>query len=325
MSADKLEPTERHLVYEKVTGETGIWIADADGSEPRLLVRDGTRPRISPDGKWVAFFETCGDESHECLYVSPTSRGERRLLASGFWAFAWSPSSGRLLAERTEEDGLSETLVTIDVASGRETTVAKGPLFRGWSFSPDGEEVVFALERDPMNRPDQTDLFVVARDGGNVKQVTDDGASAFPVWGPKSIAFAKLIPHEGWGRNEIWRIQPDGTGRTAITAPLPNRFVKPHCIGLKPVEWSPDGRELLASWECEAVGESVAVDPQTGETRSLGEGSFTVALSQDGRFALTQWGDERVGQERQTVLVYPYAGGKADVIATGAQSPSWNR
>ncbi|HEU5066087.1 MAG TPA: hypothetical protein VFT86_09490 [Gaiellaceae bacterium] len=56
----------------------------------------------------------------------------------------------------------------------------------------------------------------------------------------------------------------------------------------------------------------------TGALRSLGEGTFTVALSQDAQFALVQWGDERV-------LICPYSGGKPDVVARGAVAPSWNR
>jgi len=53
MSTEKPEPIERHLVYERLIGETGIWIADVDGARPRLLLPDGGAPEISPDGKWV--------------------------------------------------------------------------------------------------------------------------------------------------------------------------------------------------------------------------------------------------------------------------------
>ena len=172
----------------------------------------------------------------------------------------------------------------------------------------------------------QFDLYVADLDGGgDPKAITDTGDSGYPAWGPKSIAFAKLIPYKGFGRNEIWRIQPDGSDRSPITDSSWKHYTGWHCIGLEPIDWSADGSALLASWHCEAVGESVAVDPQTGATRSLGEGTLTVGLSHDGRFALTQWGDERVGQKRESVLIYPYAGGAAKVVARGASSPSWNR
>jgi hypothetical protein len=98
-----------------------------------------------------------------------------------------------------------------------------------------------------------------------------------------------------------------------------------HCIGLEPSDWSDDGSTLLAEVGCEGVGQSVAVDPQTGTVRSLGEGTFTVALSHDAQYALVQWGDERVGPQQQRVLIYPYAGGKPKIAARGAFAPSWNR
>ena len=65
MSADKPEPIERHLVYEKIVGERGIWIAGADGSNPKLLVAEGeyheiSFPQISPDGTQVAYVGDCG-------------------------------------------------------------------------------------------------------------------------------------------------------------------------------------------------------------------------------------------------------------------------
>src|SRR5204862_2084592 len=123
-----------------------------------------------------------------------------------------------------------------------------------------------------------------------------------------------------------WRIQPDGAGRRTISGPVPEDFMTGwHCIGLEPIAWSRDGGALLASLDCEGVGRSVAVDPQTGAFRSLGDGTFTIGLSHDHQFALVQWGDERVGPENERILIYPYTGGKPMVVARGAVSPSWNR
>ena len=216
--------------------------------------------------------------------------------------------------------------------------IARGELW-GWSLSPDGRRLVAALAHGQALGNDVfpvVDLYVVdVAHGGDPKAITNTGDSAYPVWGPKSIAFAKLIPtkypnrNTEFARNEIWQIQPDGTSRTKISGPLPEDLLTGHphwhCIGLKPIDWSDDGSALLAEVECEAVGQSVAVDPRTGAIRSLGEGTFTVALSQDAQFALVQWGDERVGPRNERVLIYPYAGGKPNVVALGASAPSWNR
>lgn len=329
--------TRQYLAYDRQTGKRGIWLAEADGSRPRFLVA-GEGPVISPDGNWVAYSGPC-DLALSCsdkLYVVSTTAGaEPRLLAeSSGWPMAWLPDSKALVSERAAADGRDE-LLRIDLATRDEVSIARGS-FRGWSISPDGKSVVFALAHGQAPENDVfpvVDLYVTPVDGrGAAKPVTSTGDSAYPVWGPKSIAFAKLIPvkqpspETEFARNEIWRIQPDGTGRTAISGPVPERLLHHwHCIGLKPIEWSGDGTALLASVDCEALGEAVALDTRTGAIRSLGAGSLTVGLSKDARYALVQWGDERVGRLSERVLIYPYAGGKPTVVAKAAAAPSWNR
>ena len=327
------DPVERNLVYDKVIGERGIWIAAVDGSHPQLLVAEGTSPELSPDGKWVAYL----DDSVGNLYLVPTAGGKPELLARGLYTQpAWSPDSQRIAARLESDEGGpegpprgSERLVSIDVASGKEATLMRGDSAWGWSFSPDGKRIVYGMSHG--SNPEHfsgsnIDLFVSDRDGGEAEQITDTGDNGYPVWGPKSIAFARLIPYNGWGRHEIWRIQPDGTGRASLTGSLPKRFLIQGCVGLAPIDWADDGRALLAAWLCEFSDDPVAIDPGTGAIRDLGWGSDTAALSRDGRLALLAGGGgAEPPAEEQTVLIIPYGGGKPKIVARGAVAPSWNR
>ncbi len=109
--------------------------------------------------------------------------------------------------------------MSIDVASGEEVTLARAAQFFGWSFSPDGERVVFARAGRTADGylSEDIDLLVTAGDGGETSRITETGDSSDPVWGPKSIAFAKYNPFENkGGLSEIWQIQPDGTGPRAL-------------------------------------------------------------------------------------------------------------
>lgn len=344
MATEKPESIERHLVYEKLIGEKGIWIADADGTRPRLLVRDGSVPSISPDGKWVAYFAECNERAGSdlpCTYLISTSGGKPRLLSARRLddAMTWSPTSDRVgsisaFGGHEYDQGEDMQLVTIDIASGEDVIAAEAREFFGWSFSPDGKSIVFApatIGEDGYAGED-IDLYVTAADGGEPRQITANGDASAPVWGPKSIAFAKYVPvGKSGGVSEIWQVQPDGTGRESITKPLPKRFVDEGHGGLVPIDWSEDGRVLLAGLGGNWGTEPIAVDPATGQVRELGRfgrpwGASTIALSQDGGWGLVQDGSyAEVSAEDRTVVIVSSDGGNPNVVARGAWIPSWNR
>ena len=342
MATDKPEPIQGHLVYEKLIGEKGIWIADADGRQPRLLVRNGRSPVISPDGKWVAYFADCTAAELGCTYLVSTSGDKPRLLSTRrLEEITWSPTSDRIGSifawggHTYQQPGDEDELVSIDVASGKQVALARAPQFFGWSFSPDGENIVFAPAR--LNAEgyysEDIDLFVTAAEGGETRRITKTGDASDPVWGPKSIAFAKytLLKDDEGDASEIWQIQPDGSDLTNIAKRLPKRFVEDGYGGLVPIDWSEDGSALLAGLAGNWGYEPIAVDPETGAARELGKfgrpwGANTTAVSRDGRWVLIHEGSfAEVDAENRTVMIVSYEGGKPIVVARGAWAASWNR
>ena len=333
------QPVERHLVYEKL-GQRGVWIADVDGGHARLLIRGGRAPAISPDGRWVVYVSCDPEDELACkgTFVISTSGGKPRKLSSDVatrrpGAGSWSPDSKRIVVSRGSPSGEEQALISIDLASGKELKLAVGSSWN-WSFSPDGKQIVYVRAGPAASASgmESTDLFVVDSTGGDPKQITHTGDSAAPVWGPKSIAFARLLPNGQWGRSEIWQVQPDGSGLQTITGPLPKQYRSENGgdtkEGLIPVAWSEDGRALLGGFLWSSVI-PVAVDPESGEIRDLGKSEFpyAVAISRDGRAALAYTYPPIGGfsDDSATVLIVPYAGGKEKIVARGAGSPSWNR
>ena len=267
----------RTLIAFTQTGLTGrrgeVWIARVDGTARRRLVR-GVWPAVSPDGRWIAFHR-CG-EFHCDLYLVPASGGTARPLARRADSPQWAPTSDRIVASRSVTSR-ETALVSVDAEGSREVELVRG-VFYGWSISPSGDEVVYA--RAGASSPERftgahIDLFVIGIEGGEPRRLTDDGRSGFPVWGPDTIAFARLLPYRGWGRHEIWRIEPDGEGRRPVTGRLPKRLLGSGITGLIPVAWSSDGRALVASWANEFGGPPYAVDPQTGAIRKIGDFGFS--------------------------------------------------
>jgi hypothetical protein len=201
--------------------------------------------------------------------------------------------------------------------------VARGNLV-GWSYSPDGDEIAYARQRGA-----HADVFVVSATGGTTHAVTHDGRSSSPVWTTKGIVVSRAIsgrriPHRGWGANELWLIDPGGRNPTSLSGPLPRRMLGSGITGLTAVAWS-DGA-LLAGLINEFGRPPYAVDARTKTVRRIGDlgfGATTDGLSRDGRRVLVEAGNLD-GARNRRVLVLPFAGGKARVIARFAGDASWN-
>jgi hypothetical protein len=64
------------LAFERTKGyETSVWIADADGSDARRLVRNAFSPELSPDGRRLAYFVPRRPDALPTLWVRTFASG----------------------------------------------------------------------------------------------------------------------------------------------------------------------------------------------------------------------------------------------------------
>jgi Tol biopolymer transport system component len=157
-------------------------------------------PRISPDGRTIAFFSE-RDRFSIDLYLADakTGRIERKLVGSATdphfdslqflnSAGAWSPD-GRQLALTAVRGGAS-VLALIDPKSGRTAREIELPGLADAinpAFSPDGRSVVLS-----GNRGGFVDLYLLSLDTGRVEPLTHDGfADLEPTFTPdgRSVVF----------------------------------------------------------------------------------------------------------------------------------------
>jgi Tol biopolymer transport system component len=100
-----------------------IWVMAASGGEPRPLIRtefDESYPRVSPDGRWLAYVST--DSGRHEVYVTRFPQAEGKWAVSvggGGWPM-WRPDSTELYYRRP--DG---KLMAVTIGAGAEFVAGK--------------------------------------------------------------------------------------------------------------------------------------------------------------------------------------------------------
>ena len=110
----------------------------------------------------------------------------------------------------------------------------------GYSWSPDGERIAFyhGTGVEDGGRFDFTaDIFTMAADGTDVRQLTDDpGVDLFPVYSPDGSRIA--FTSDRAGTVDIWVMDADGSNPTRVT-----EFENDSLDDYHPT-WSPDGSKI---------------------------------------------------------------------------------
>jgi len=314
------------LAYVKVPLHSVVYTA-ADNGSGKTRIGRGTAPRVSPDGKQIVYLHEGKGRVQE-MKLAPARGGAGKTLMKNWrisFYLAFSPDSSKVAALRGPEVG-THKLVVLDLSTGAQRTVASGT-FSGFSFSPDGSELVYArAPRDDYPLP--SDVYRVSASGGKPARLTKDHKSQDPLWGPDgTIVFVKQLggKQRRYGpKNELFTMNADGSRARRLT----HTNVDPLLLGLFPTELSADGSRLLAEFEGQDTSYAVAVNPKTGAQRPIDKpvenGFVGAALSGDGSTVLGSTGgfDPGAGHDVATV---PYAGGKVKVLVKNAFEPDWSR
>ncbi|MGA9875073.1 MAG: hypothetical protein WBQ21_04620 [Solirubrobacteraceae bacterium] len=316
------------LVFDRNPSKQSVWVAQNNGSGARL-VAPGSVPRISPDGSTIAYVSASsgGSTYSPSLMVVPANGGASpRLLAANWrspYDFAWSPDSRTILTVVGPELG-AQSLVSIEVATGAQRTIAKG-YFSGVSFSPSGNQFVYG--RSTSETLQSTDVYLASLSGGMPLAITKDKRSLSPLWGPTGqIVFVKRLEAKRrlYGpKNELYLMRPNGAGVRRLTHTAVPQLLQ----GLTPTAWSANGSSLLAEFTGEDTTYAETVNPLTGAHRPVGKavenGFVGTCLSANGRTILATTGGFDPSPPHNIVAI-PYGGGPARVLVRNASEPDWN-
>jgi Tol biopolymer transport system component len=182
-------PDGQSIVFERdiAQGNNGLFLMGADGSGVHRLTRNpfhpknscgcDTDPNFSPDGKTITFVRLKHDGDLQALFAIGVDGSGLKQLTPYTWEVAikhdWAPD-GKLIVLTTQanpEPGRSANLVTIRPDG---TGLKRLTRFHGGgrnalagSFSPDGKQIVFRLERGS-----KLSLAVIGRTGGTPRVLT---------------------------------------------------------------------------------------------------------------------------------------------------------
>jgi hypothetical protein len=321
------------LSYVKNPFNSTVFVASDDGSGAKK-VEAGHNPHVAPNGLSVAYLHEGPRNAQELKIAPATGSPGKALMGNLREAFyvTWSPDSKTIAALRGPELG-KRNLVLIDVATGLQSVIATG-FFSGFSFSPDGTEIAYAVAKSEKYPP-RSDVFrfpvpipgVVNVRAPEAVRLTSDHRSSQPLWGPQKIVFVKTLgKNRRYGpKNELYLMNPQGKGVKRLT----HTKVPPLLQGLFPTDWSADGNRLLTEFQGQDTSYAVVVNPKTGAQRPVaetGESGFVgTDLSADGSLVLGFNGGFDVGLRNNKVQTVPYGGGKPKTLVKEAFEPSWSR
>ncbi|SFE90103.1 tricorn protease [Actinacidiphila alni] len=204
--------------------EDELWTVPADGGTARRLTAGSTAcagPRLSPDGRRIAFTGTFDGLTEVCLTSVSGGPVRRLTYQAGRCAVAgWHPLTGEVLYASTagQPEGFGFRLFAVHADGGPPRLIEAGPA-AAVSYGPGGGCVIGRSIADPARRKRYRggaagELWVDADGTGDYRRLDlPAGNQADPCWVGDRIYF--ISDHEGIGN--VYSCHPDGTGLTRHT------------------------------------------------------------------------------------------------------------
>ena len=169
----------------------GIYVGSADGTNLVRITQDGVIPADwSPDGAKILFYRE--EPSHSLFVVNVDGSGEHQLTPDELgvrccWGYRWSPDGSRILFPSDDgilwlinADGTDLTQLFVDEKVAHVRRSALTP-----TWSPDGKQVMFALQPQVIGGRAPSSLYVIDADGSGLTLVIADNTFKLePSWVP---------------------------------------------------------------------------------------------------------------------------------------------
>lgn len=247
------------VVQPRSTGPGEIYVSDLFWGEAKQVTRDNAlvmTPRWSPDGSrvlYTSFFKTGAPD----IYMHDPASGRRDIVANfrGMNMGASFSGNGQRIAMVLSGSGASEIFVR-PTQGGSPTRLTRMDSAKSSpSWSPDGSQIVFAMEPGPQ-------LYLVSSSGGSPRRLSAAGAGTYmaePDWcrtNPNKIACT---------------VRKDGRFQIAVIDVASGTAKVVSKAGFDAVEpsWLADGRHLVYTARAPSTSVLSILDTETGSSRAI--------------------------------------------------------
>lgn len=199
-----------------------LWSTPRNGGEASQLTKGpGTDvfPRVSPDGRWIAF--TGMNNAGSDVWIMPSDGGvpTRLTYHNGRGldniVVTWSPDSKYILylSQHKQWNRLVRELYRVPVTGGLPEAMAVDNAVGMGTYGPDGRTFAYNRLLAPHGNWKRYDggmtreVFTYDFEGRKLKQLTNSsGSNAFPMWYGKKIYY--LSDRDNRRRANIWALDP---------------------------------------------------------------------------------------------------------------------
>jgi len=219
----------KRIVFESTKdGKSAIYTISADGSNLRRLTDNQTaagQPRWSRDGKMIVFYSE--RDGHLQLYVMKSDGSAQRRLTEGKdldYLPDFSPKGDSVVFQsRKERTGIAHDIYLIRADGTNRTRITDEKNgYTSPKWSPDGKKILFEraivtkkyyrdLSREEMGQmKNSTEIFVMDKDGSNLKNLTNNGAEdSTPQWSKNGKTIYFMSRRDGSAN--VYAMNADGT------------------------------------------------------------------------------------------------------------------
>jgi TolB protein len=229
-------PDGRRLAF---TGDSGIYVMDADGTNIVRVTNGGVEPTWSPDGARIAFsllrWDSTGTQPilSQRLAVVSADGSAFAWLSSGAYdeSPAWSPDGTKIAFVRDLNDGETPTAIYIMLVA-HPSAIAPATFLPGGgrcsqsapAWTPDGKSLLFwsGCPEAPGSFSGPFGFAVGNADGsGTMTAVLSDVSETYqsdPAWSPDGrwIAFGSPGTDVGGANSMIYVMRANGSNATSL-------------------------------------------------------------------------------------------------------------